>query len=181
MKHCALPHHLYVWVDNKYLDGSRGVTPGVLHGICARPGQVVLCHLLLETGAHWTGVPIHGISCKEIVPAPLPVGRIQPWGAMGSEINVTHLPYLEGLQVEVFKELWKGRSTGIIVDWDDGFTRHPDQHKALHLLEMETGHYCLQPNNYLKWRDPSFVDESKWPIAKNYRRGEEVWWPEDKV
>jgi hypothetical protein len=181
MRHVTLPHHLYVWCDNKYLGvEAAGTTAAVLHGLCARPGQAILTHLILETGAHWTGVPIQGIYSKEEVPAPVHLRHIQAWGAMGEQINVCHFPYLEGLQVEVFRKEWHGRSTGIIVDWDDGFTRHPDQHKCLHLLEMETGHYTLQPNNYLRWSDPSFVDENKWEHAKKYRRGDKVWWPEDR-
>jgi hypothetical protein len=180
MKSVALPYHLYVWVDNKHLGGETGTTRAVLHGVCARLGQVILGHVLLETGAHWTGVPIHGIFCKENVSTEFDLKSIQPWGAMGEEINVCHLPYLEGLRIEIFNKKWLGRSTGIIIDWNDGFSRHPEQHKPLHLLQMDTGHYSLQPNNYIRWSDPSFVEVEKWIETKNYRRGDKIWWPEDE-
>lgn len=178
MNHCALPHHLYVWVDNKFLDGSSGVTRAVLHSLSSRPGQVVMGHVLLESGAHWSGVPLHGIFCSQATTCEMVVADCQPWGAMGDQIFVTHMPYLEGLKVEVFSAKWQGRSTGLVVDWRDGFSRHPEQHKPLHLLEMDTGHYSLQPNNYLRWGDPSFVEEDMWTKAKGYRRNNEVWWPE---
>jgi hypothetical protein len=177
--HCQLPHHLYVWCDNKFINGKEGTTAGVLHGLFSRQGQIVMTHVLLETGAHWTGVPLHGIYSVETPDSEVTPHSVQPWGAMGSEINCTKLNYLEGLRVEIFKSGWRGRSTGIIVDWFDGFSRYPEQHKPLHLLEMDTGHYSLQPNNYLRWFDPSFIDQNRWRETKDYRRGEQVWWPED--
>jgi hypothetical protein len=44
---------------------------------------------------------------------------------------------------------------------------------------MDSGHYALQPNNYLRWSDPSFINPNRWQETKEYVRGEEVWWPED--
>ena len=179
MRHVSLPFHIYVFVDNKYLDGSVGHTLGVLHGLYARMGQVVLTDILLETGAHWSGVPIHGISSRQNPDCNKFLDEIQPWGAMGEELSVSHLDYLEGLQVEIFGEKWKGRSTGLVLDWYDGYSRYPQQHKCLHLLEMDSGHYTLQPNNYIRWRDPSFVVEEDFYKCKNYRRSDKVWYPED--
>lgn len=180
MRHVALPHHLYVWADNRYLTGGDqiGITPAVLHGVYGRPGEVILTHLLLETGAHWSGVPLHGVYCKPLIP-PQTVQQCQPWGNMGESMEAAHMPYLDGLQVEV-KGGHHGRSTGIVLDWTDGFTRHPSMHKPLHLLLMESGGIWAQPNNHLRWRDPSFVDESTWTGTSAYRRGEQTWHPEDR-
>lgn len=179
MSHFSLPYHIYVWCDNQFINKKEGTTPAVLHGIFSRSGQIVMTHLLLETGAHWTGVPLHGIYSIEKPERKIKPHEAQPWGAMGKNIDCSHFQYLEGLRVEVFRSGWAGRSTGLVVDWADGFNRHPEQHKPLHLLQMDTGHYTLQPNNYLRWFDPSFIDPNRWQETKNYVRGEEVWWPED--
>lgn len=179
MRHITLPNHLYVWADNTFLTGGKitGRTPAVLHGIYGRPGQVILTHLLLETGAHWSGVPIHGIYHKE-TSAGAKLQKCQAWGNMGENIEAFSLPYLEGLQIERLSDGEKGHSTGMCIDWTDGFTHHPTMHKTLHLLLMDDGTLSLQPNNGLKWSDPSFVDHSKWEEARHYRRGDQVWYPE---
>ena len=60
MKHASLPHHHYVKVPNSLLGPKMpsGSTNAILHGIYGHPGQLVLTHLLLETGAHWSGIPL---------------------------------------------------------------------------------------------------------------------------
>ena len=178
-KHTNLPFHLYVYVDNKFLGTKDGLTEGIWHGVYAREGQVLLSHILLETGAHWTGVPLHGIHHKSN-PTPRKAGQLQPWGNMGSNIDIAHLKHLEGLDTQYFSQNINGVSTGIVIDWSDGFSRYPEQHKPLHLVAMEDGNYYLLPNNFLRWYDPSFVNESKWSECKNYRRGSETWFPENK-
>lgn len=180
MRHVSLPNHMYVWADNRYLTGGAkgGTTPAVLHAVYGRPGEALLTHLLLETGAHWSGVPIHGIYHKpDATPAPL--ARCQPWSNMGSHMEAVHLPYLDGLQVTVQGR--RGRATGTVIDWSDGFTRHPHMHKPLHMLLMDDGTLSFQPNNYIRWEDPSFVDESTWNQTADYRRGEVSFYPEDKT
>lgn len=178
-RHGNLPHHLYVYVDNEQLGLPSGYTEGIWHGVFAREGQILLSHILLETGAHWTGVPLHAIHHK-INPEVRKPGQIQPWGNMGTDIDVTYLKHLDGIEVEYFKENIKGIGTGMVVDWYDGFTRYPEQHKPLHIIAMEDGNYYLLPNNYLRWFDPSFTVDSKWQECKNYKRGNQVWFPENK-
>ena len=94
-------------------------------------------------------------------------------------MEVIHLPYLDGLQVKMVKGEAMGRSTGIVIDWSDGFSRHPEMHKPLHLLLMDSGLISLQPNNYLRWHDPSFVVKGTWEKTRSYRRGDALWYPED--
>ena len=178
-RHAPLPHHLYVHVDNAALGlTTGGTTPGVLHALYARPGQILLGHVLLRTGAHFSGVPLHHIYSRCQVTETREPGDLQPWGAMGEALEIVHFPYLEGLRVELFRRGWAGRATGLVVDWADGFSRYPEQHKPLSLIALDSGHYCVMPNNYLRWNEASFVQPETWPEAKGYRRGEGVWWVE---
>lgn len=179
-RHSNLPNILYVYVENKYLDKGEGLTQAIWHGVFGREGEVLLTHLLLETGAHWTGVPLHGIHHKENF-IPKKSGIVQPWGNMGINVDVTNLNHLQGIDVSYFKENLNGLSTGILIDWYDGFSKFPQQHKPLHLVAMEDGNYYLLPNNYLRWNDPSFTNEKLWEKCKNYKRGSEVWFPENKI
>jgi len=181
MKHANLPYHIYIWVNNKYLGPSMppGYTYGLWHGIHSRNGQIPMAHVLLETGAHWSGLPLQAISDFANGPKQWEEkdhNKLIPWTAMGEHIEAWHADYLEGLEVEYYKEKWKGRHTGVIVDWCGGFDRHPQEHKPLNLVALFDGQYALIPNNYCKFKDDHFIKEELFSQAKNYRRNEKIWW-----
>ena len=66
-RHANLPFHLYVNVQNSFLGPTMppGTTAAIWHGVYARPYQTLYCHVLLESGAHWSGLPMHAISTTQ--------------------------------------------------------------------------------------------------------------------
>lgn len=179
MRHANLPHHLYVNVKNEFLGPGMppGVTPGIWHAVYCRPGQYLYCHVLLASGAHWSGLPLHALSTTEAFDCDLD-GRLQPWSAMGEEIEAVMLDYLDGLRVDAFKAQTLGRHTGIVIDWADGFSRYPAEHKPLSLLVADAGYFLLLPNNYFTVSDSHFM-QSKYAEQKRlYKRGDVEYWGE---
>ena len=174
--HTALPYHFYVFVDNKYLgkDVPEGFTEGILHGVYAKTGQMMLTHVQLETGAHWSGIPLHGLTHKPVKD----LKKVEPWGCMGEQITATLFPYLDGLVGKYMKDNLKFRHTGIIIDWNDGFSRYPQEHKPLSLVALEQGNFGLLPNNYFKIYDKHFTQELDEVdvTLKKYKRGEVIYW-----
>jgi hypothetical protein len=176
-KHANLPFHLYVNVKNEYLGPSMpaGVTKGAWHGVYCREYQVLMCHVLLESGANWSGLPLHSLSTTEDFS--VYQEDLMPWTAMGEEIESFHTTMLEGLTADVFKPLkTRGRHTGIIIDWADGYSRYPQEHKPLNLIHLNSGQFALLPNNYVVYQDKHFVDEEAKKNLKHYKRGENIYW-----
>jgi hypothetical protein len=176
-RHANLPFHLYVNVDNRFLGPTMppGTTAAIWHGVYARPYQTLYCHVLLESGAHWSGLPLHAISTTQDFS--LEREQLMPWGSMGEETEAWHVHYLEGLKCNVHAPIQAaGRHTGIIIDWADGFSRYPAEHKPLNLLALESGQFALVPNNYATYADAHFVDAKARENTKHYRRGETVYW-----
>ena len=171
-KHTPLPFHFYVNVNNAFLgpDMPEGVTKGIWHGVFCREYQVLSCHVFLESGAHWSGLPLHALSCTDDFRHD--GNTLMPWCGMGEEIEAVYMPFLEGLEVATIP----GRHTGIIIDWKDGYSRYPAEHKPLSLIQLETGQFALSPNNYLTYKEKHFVNEKAKENMKHYRRGEEVYW-----
>ena len=98
---------------------------------------------------------------------------------MGDNLDIWHVRYLEGLTVSVLNPIKeKGRHTGIMVDWSDGFSRYPQEHKPLSLICLVSGQFVLLPNNYFLLHDGHFVDEQSKENLKYYKRGEAVYWEE---
>ena len=141
-RHANLPFHLYVKVNNKHLGAEMpdGHTEAIWHGVFGRFNQVLSCHVLLESGAHWSGLPIQAISTKNNYSHSSNI--LMPWATMGEEIDCIHFKYLEGIECET-REVIKtpARHTGIIIDWKDGFSRYPQEHKPLNLIELENGQF----------------------------------------
>jgi hypothetical protein len=176
-KHTSLPFHFYVNVNNAFLgpDMPEGVTKGIWHGVYCREYQVLSCHVFLESGAHWSGLPLHAISCTYDFRHEYEA--LMPWCGMGEEIEAVNLPLLEGLEANTLKPiLEEGRHTGIIIDWKDGYSRYPEEHKPLSLIQLETGQFALLPNNYVTYKEKHFVNDATKENLKHYRRGEEVYW-----
>ena len=173
-KHANLPYHFYVNVDNKFLGPNMpdGTTRGLWHAVYGRPYQLLLCHVVLETGAHWSGLPLHALSMTDDFS--IDHHSLMPWKVMGEDMDVIKFEHLEGLSVKT--KSGTGRHTGIIVDWKDGYSRYQEEHKPLNLVALSKGQFALQPNNYCLFEDSHFVDSSKKEQTKLYRRGEDIYW-----
>jgi hypothetical protein len=176
-KHTPLPFHFYVNVNNAFLgpDMPEGVTKGVWHGVYCREYQVLSCHVFLESGAHWSGLPLQALSITEDFS--IPSEELMPWAGMGEDIEAVFMPFLEGLEAVVIKPFVEcGRHTGIVVDWKDGYSRYPAEHKPLNLLQIGTGQFALLPNNYVLYKEKHFVNDAAKEHLKHYKRGEDVYW-----
>ena len=100
-----------------------------------------------------------------------------PWAGMGEEIEAVFMPFLEGLRATVMQPMQTlGRHTGIIIDWKDGYSRYPAEHKPLSLIALDCGQFALLPNNYTIYEEKHFVDDAAKDNLKHYRRGEEIYW-----
>lgn len=176
-RNANLPFHFYVNVNNRFLglNMPNGLTKAIRHVIYCRQHQILLCHVFLESGAYWSGLPIHTMSTKEDFS--ILREHLMPWTSMGEHIEAFHSKYLEGLEREVFRPfVMDGRHTGIIIDWEDGYSRYPAEHKPLNLVELLNGQFALLPNNFILIKDKHFVENSQKNLLKFYRRGVKVYW-----
>jgi len=176
-RHASLPFHLYVNVNNEFLGPKMppGVTPGIWHGVFAREHQILMCHVMLESGANWSGLPLHALSTTRDFS--VPYGHLSPWAAMGSETDAWYATYLEGLACRVHEPFTGlGRHTGIVIDWKDGYSRYAHEHKPLNLINLDAGQFALLPNNYLTYDDKHFMNPAAKEHLKLYRRGEDLYW-----
>lgn len=176
MRHCNLPFHLYVHVNNLALGPQMpaGTTRGILHGLYCRPSQAVLGHVLLDSGAHWSGMLWHMISTSTAFAES--AHTLQPWGAMGEDIEAWHAHYLEGLPAVTIRGSLRGRHTGIVIDWRDGFSRYPAEHKPLNMVELDGGQFALLPNNYLLLTDSHFTAKPLGQHTQHYSRNTAIVW-----
>lgn len=171
LKHASLQKIFYVKVPNTFLGPNMptGETQAILHGVYGREGELLLTHLLLESGAHWSGIPLIFLN------GGIDKSALQPWGCMGNDVEVSTLDYLEGLRVKPRFIQHEGRHTGIIIDWSGRFHTHPQEHKPLSLIKLDNENFALLPNNYFEIKDKHFTCDEK-QNTPFYKRGEETWY-----
>ena len=134
-----------------------------------------MCHVLLESGANWTGLPIHAISTKNTFE--FNADNLMPWAAMGEDLDIFNVKYLEGLECQTINSIKsKGRHAGIMIDWKDGFSRYAQEHKPLNMIELENGQFAFLPNNFVVYDDKHFVNKDAQSNFGHYKRGEKIYW-----
>lgn len=178
-RHCNLPYHFYINVDNVFLGEElfeNKTSKAIWHGVYCRPDQALMLHVMLESGAHWTGLPIHSISTN--LNFKYNHTELMPWACMGENIEAVKFNYLEGLKCETINPInEEGRHTGILIDWNDGYSRYPQEHKPLNLIHLNCGQFALLPNNFVIYYDKHFINEDRKDL-KRYLRGDKIYWGE---
>lgn len=166
---CNLPP-LKVWVRKEYLyDGQRGhgeLQRAVLIEAKSLPGYATLFQVLLDNGVVRDKLPLHALQHEERLTGPeLPNDYLQLWNSFSYNV-VASESYLSGLRCDV---LMKNRSWApgvclFTLDWygkdealDRSHSEQPDEHKSAHFIELDNGQYAMQPNNRIRWYEPSFV------------------------
>jgi hypothetical protein len=150
----------------------------VIFGVCSLHGRALGFHALLANGAMIWRLPISALAHRTDAPH-LDHEILQLWDCFSYDLAVTEFAYLEGLRCKVVlkdRKPYEGEYVATI-DWcgtaeaeDPGETGH----KCGHLIALDNGCFCLQPNNRIQWFEPSFITPpADWP--PDYRTNTHVW------
>ncbi len=178
---------LYTNLRAEYLyNGEKGqgeLIPCCLFGVSSIPGRALLFHAMLDNGALIYRLPISAFAAKPDAPH-IPVHLLQLWDCFSDQVSVLEFAYLRGLRVDVtlrdrtihpgvyqFTVDWHGSATADGVG-DGG-------HKCAHIIALENGCYAAQPNNRLRWYEPSFIVQP-FPERPDYQTNRRLWSVENK-
>lgn len=166
-----LPHHLYCFVNSLFVrkDGS-GFEPCVWFGLHSYPGRAWGCHVMLECGAIYRGVPPHAIAFSND-PAPWSINDAQVWNCYGDHFATLEYDFLSGLRVEA-RDRGRGTYLFTAVPMLDGYSASPEQSKEFMFVRLDNDRLAILPTNYLIFDDKSFT-HTKWP--DNMRLNDKVW------
>jgi hypothetical protein len=167
----SLPQHVYGRVRKYFVtnggEADLGVTePCIVHAISCRPGHAFTFAVLLECGAQYRGVPIHGLvlgsDLNVPVPPALPLHAHQVWGCFGTRFSLVPMTFNHNLPAQYWDHTGTPRdATGLgwAVEFDgDGYSATPHQDKSFNFLLTPEGYLVAMPNNRVRWFDSSFTD-----------------------
>lgn len=162
---------LKVFVRNEYMyqfkKGFGEFTEGVVISVRCMPGQVALFQVLLDNGVMRDKLPSHALLTEPKLPeTDLPFHVLQIWNCFSYRFTITQLSYVYDTPVEVYMKdrNWYNGSYYATINWgsndintDITLAEDPLEHKSHHIILLDNGQIALQPNNRVKWSEPSFV------------------------
>lgn len=169
-----IEHNFYplkVWVRDEYLyQGTKGkgeFTQGIIISVRCMPGQAALFQVLFENGVMRDKLPSHALLTKPELPDPdLPFHYLQLWNCFSYNFTLLKLNFVSGGPVEVYmkdRKFYSGKYFATInwgsndINTDITLSEDPMEHKSHHIILLDNGQIALQPNNRIKWSEPSFV------------------------
>lgn len=164
----SLPQHLYGKVHREFITNGTdiGVENCIIHAVSVRPAQALTFSILLESGAQYRGVPIHGLIIGQdptkITPPKLDLHSHQVWGCFGTEFSIVNMSLSKGMSAEWTDSTGKtftGRGLGWAIEFnDDGYSNAPQQDKSFNMIVSPEGYLAAMPNNRVRWWEDSFTN-----------------------
>lgn len=172
---------LKVFLRNEYMyqnkEGQGTFTPAVILSVRCLPGQAALFQVLLENGVVRDKLPSHALLTEPELPeTDLPFHYLQIWNCFSYNFTVTCINYLYDTRVSVYMKdrKWYDGNYYATINWgspgadsDITLAEDPMEHKSHHVILLDNGQIALQPNNRIKWSEPSFVTKP-FPEKPNY-------------
>jgi hypothetical protein len=157
--------------------GKGNFTECVVLSVRCMPGQAALFQVLLPNGVVRDKLPSHALLTKPETPEPdLPFHYLQIWNCFSYNFTIIQLNYLKDAPVEIYAKdrKWYGGKYFATINWgsndpnaDMTLAEDPSEHKSHHIIFLDNGQIALQPNNRIKWSEPSFVTK-QFPAKPDY-------------
>jgi hypothetical protein len=175
---------LRCWVRKQFISDQEGLEEAYAFAVQSWPGRALAFHVMLKSGAHYRGVPIHALALEQDAPLRA-IGELQLWDCFTYHPVVHCYSYLR--EHEAICLTRSGKMGGrylFTVDWlpdhtGPGFTHLPEQNKCGHVLALDDGNLCCLPTNRIAWVDGYFIGRNPTPQAQKYTVQEDVWQAED--
>lgn len=136
--------------------GHGEYLPAVAHAVrCVRGHSLWFQVIFTEQhgGAAFL-LPIEALVTKPCERAP--TSAVQPWDVSSSRFGVSEDAFTARGVVDVLPDRARGQYRFTLDFVGTDLAEHPEQHKALHLVFLESGQIGAYPNNRLRWHDPAF-------------------------
>ena len=175
---------LRCWVRLPFISKADGLEEAYAFAIQSYPGRALAFHVMLKSGAHYRGVPIHGLCLDPAAPF-RPLAACELWDCFTFHPIVHTYAYLRDHEALCYTRAGEASGTYLFtVDWlpdhtGPGFTHLPEQNKCGHVLVLEDGNLCCLPTNRIAWRDAYFIGANPNPRAQQYIVQDQVWQAED--
>jgi hypothetical protein len=166
------PIECYIRKEYLYnLEEHHGeLVEGTAFAIKSLQGTAALFVVMTNIGAVYDKIPVSALVPFEKPDAPhLDFHILQLWDCFSYTPSITQFMFLKGKRCQVYlknKQKVEGKYR-FTLDWNadssatisTSYAEEPSQHKMGHVIELDSGHFCIYPNNRILWNEPSMVAE----------------------
>lgn len=134
--------------------------------------------VMTEWGALIARLPVSALCHKENAPS-LPLDWLQLWSCFGYDMEVHEYASLRNLACDVLlrdKQWYRGRYMFTFSWKKDPLADNPGEggFKRGHMVKLDNGCYCVQPNNRIRWFEPSWITKP-FPERPDIQTNSHVW------
>lgn len=173
-----LPFPIHVKIPSRFLYGEddKEYTEAYAFAVTSILNRPLLFTVHTVDGAVVSRLPIDALIPYEgVQQTTFDRHELQPWEMLGEDIQPIQHKYLKDYIVscKIADELVSGRYLLTFDSFSGGFSEDPEQHKTYNMIELETGQYCLLPNNHCLFLDNHFTDSDG--TFPHYKRNSTYW------
>lgn len=167
---------------------KKGSCAGMCFGVSTIENRALGFHVLLDDGACIGRLPIHALAMKVDAPPTLldDPGLLQLWDCFSYHATVTEWDWLSEMRCRVTlpdKGVHGGKYL-FTVDYYGSTTAEDagdSGWKCHHVIELDNGWLCAQPNNRVCWFEPSAVTPFGAGETPDYLIMPRTWKTEDRT
>lgn len=180
--------HFYCLLRNEYLydlqKGQGEFTPAAVFQVTSIPPRALMFTCMLDNGAQIARLPISAFIHKSDAPTDIPLHWLQLWGCFSYDIAVSQVSFLKELRCAALlkNKQWVEGIYMMTFDWcGSAYSEDPGEggFKTAQLIKLDNGLFALQPNNRMRWWEPSFITKP-FPERPDYITNSHIWSCETK-
>lgn len=141
-------------------------------------GRAVGFDVLTDFGAMFARLPISALVHKEEAPN-LPLDYLELWNSFSYSVEAIEYKSLRHLKCETIlkdREWYPGEYMFTLSWFGSSYAEDPGEggFKRGHILKLDNGCFAIQPNNRIKWFEPSFITKS-FPENPDFLTNNQIW------
>lgn len=141
-------------------------------------GQAVGFDVMTSFGAMFARLPISAFVHKLDAPVQ-PLDHLELWNNFSYNVEAHSYAALKHMRCTVLlrdRRHYVGTYMFTFSWWGSTFAEQPGEggFKRGHVIQLDNGNYAIQPNNRIKWHDPSFVT-AEFPLRPDFKTNSHIW------
>lgn len=141
-------------------------------------GRAVGFDVLTDFGVMFARVPVTALVHREDAPV-MPLDYLELWNCFSYQVEAHEYGALKHARCGVLikNKRWEfGEYMFTLSWWGSKFAEDPGEggFKRGHVVKLDNGNYAIQPNNRMRWFEPSFITK---PFPKNpdFKTNSKIW------
>lgn len=172
----------YCYVRSEFLynleSHHRELIPCCVFAVDSVEGHAIGFDIMTDFGGQFARLPIHAL-CWKVDASPIAgVWTLELWNNFSYDVEAHEYGYLRQMQCEVRLEgKWHAGEYMFTLSWfGSQYAEQPGEggFKRAHIIKLECGLFAAQPNNRIRWFEPSFITKP-FPERPDFLTNSHVW------